>query len=68
LVFCDIDKKAQHFRKKYLKMKLISIDELTDEIVGKKGTPHRDLFEYELKMNIIGDIIKEIRENKKITK
>jgi len=49
-------------------MKLISIDELTDEIVGKKGTPDRDLFEYELQMDIIGDIIKEIRENKKMTK
>ena len=48
-------------------MKLTSIDELTDEIVGKKGTPERDIFEYDLRMDIIGTIIKEARKKRKMT-
>lgn len=49
-------------------MKLISIDKFTDKIIGKEGTPERDLFEYELQMDIIGDIIKEARKKKQLTK
>lgn len=48
-------------------MKLTSIDQLTDEIVGKKGTPDRDEFEYELRMDILGTIIKEARKKRKLT-
>jgi DNA-binding XRE family transcriptional regulator len=48
-------------------MKLTSIDQLTDEIVGKKGTPERDEFEYELRMDILGTIIKEARKKRKLT-
>lgn len=48
-------------------MKLTSIDELTDEIVGKRGTPERDIFEYDLRMDIIGTMIKEARIKQKMT-
>lgn len=48
-------------------MKLTSIDELTDEIVGKKGTAKRDIFEYDLRMDIIGTMIKDARIKKKMT-
>ncbi len=48
-------------------MKLTSIDQLTDEIVGKKGTPARDVFEYDLRMDIIGTMIKDARKKRKMT-
>lgn len=48
-------------------MKLTSIDDLTDEIIGKKGTIKRDIFEYDLRMDIIGTMIKDARINKKMT-
>ncbi|MCB0647253.1 MAG: helix-turn-helix transcriptional regulator [Saprospiraceae bacterium] len=48
-------------------MKLTSIDELTDEIVGKKGTVERDIFEYDLRMDIIGTLIKEARIKQNLT-
>ena len=48
-------------------MKLTTIDELTDEIIGKKGSPERNAFEYDLKMDIIGTIIKETRLKQKMS-
>jgi DNA-binding XRE family transcriptional regulator len=48
-------------------MKLTSIDDLTDEIVGKKGTAQRDIFEYDLRMDIIGTMIKDARIKQNMT-
>lgn len=48
-------------------MKLTSIDELTNEIVGKKGTVERDIFEYNLRMDVIGTLIKEARIKQNLT-
>ena len=48
-------------------MKLTSIDDLTDEIVGKKGTTERDVFEYDLRMDIVGTMIKDARIKQKMT-
>ncbi len=48
-------------------MKLTSIDKLTDEIVGKKGTPERDIFEYDLRMDIVGTMIKDARIKRNMT-
>jgi len=48
-------------------MKLTSIEKLTDEIVGKKGTPDRDIFEYDLRMDIIGTMIRDARIKRSMT-
>ena len=48
-------------------MKLTSIDELTDKIVGKQGTEERDIFEYDLQVDIIGTIIREARQKRNMT-
>lgn len=48
-------------------MKLTSIDKLTDEIVGEKGTPDRDIFEYDLRMDIIGTMIRDARIKRSMT-
>ncbi len=49
------------------KMKLKSIDDLTEELFGKRGTPSREKFEYELRMDILGSMIKEARKRKKLS-
>ena len=48
-------------------MKTYSLDEVTDSIIGKKGTPEREKFEYELQMDLIGKAIKESRKERKLT-
>jgi HTH-type transcriptional regulator/antitoxin HipB len=48
-------------------MKTYSLDEVTDEFVGKRGTQNRDVFENELKLELIGQNIKQIRKNRNLT-
>lgn len=48
-------------------MKLTPISELTDQIVGAKGTPTRDQFEHELKMEVLSQMIKEARKSQNLT-
>ncbi len=48
-------------------MKLTSIDELTDEIVGKRGTENRNQFEYELELGVLGHLIREARKKQNLT-
>ncbi len=48
-------------------MKTHSLDEITDKFVGKKGTQNRDAFENELKLELIGQKIKQIRKNRNLT-
>jgi len=48
-------------------MKAYKLEELTDTYVGKKGTPERNQFEFELKLDILGDMIKKARKEKKLT-
>jgi HTH-type transcriptional regulator / antitoxin HipB len=48
-------------------MKTYTLDEVQNKIIGKKGTPHRDKFEYELRMALIGKAIKETRQERKLT-
>lgn len=48
-------------------MKTYSLEELTDKHVGKKGTPKRDIFEYELRMDLLGQAIKDARKERHLT-
>ena len=48
-------------------MKTYTLDEVTDTYIGKKGTPERDLFENELRLDIIGQVIKQARKERKLT-
>ena len=49
------------------KLKLYSLDEITDEFIGKPGTPRRDAFEYELRLDVIGEAIKQARKERHLT-
>jgi DNA-binding XRE family transcriptional regulator len=48
-------------------MKTYTLDEVQDELIGKTGTPKRDLFEYELQMDLIGNAIKQTRQERNLT-
>ncbi|CAD5293460.1 MULTISPECIES: helix-turn-helix domain-containing protein [unclassified Imperialibacter] len=48
-------------------MKTYTLEELTDKHVGKKGTPNREAFEYELRMDLLGQAIKDARKERHLT-
>ena len=48
-------------------MKTYTLDEVQDKIIGKKGTQNRDKFEYDLQMDLIGQAIKETRQERQLT-
>ena len=48
-------------------MKTYSLEEVTDEYVGKPGTPERDAFEQELRLDILGHTIRQLREDQNLT-
>jgi HTH-type transcriptional regulator/antitoxin HipB len=49
------------------KMKTVSLDTMIDKHIGKTGTPRRDAFEYELKLELLGNAIKETRLHHNLT-
>ena len=49
------------------KLKTYSLEEMKDKYVGKIGTKERDEYEYELKMEVIGRMIKKARQERKLT-
>lgn len=48
-------------------MKKYTLDEVKDEFLGKKGTPDRDKYEYDLKMEMLGELIKQTRKERNLT-
>lgn len=48
-------------------MKIYTLNEVQDELIGKIGTPERDSFEYELQMDLIGKAIKQTRKERNLT-
>ena len=48
-------------------MKTYTLDQVQDKLIGKAGTPERDIFEYELQMDLIGKAIKQTRQERHLT-
>jgi len=48
-------------------MKTTSLDTLLDKHIGKPGTEKREKFENELRLDIIGDTIRQLRKERKLT-
>ncbi len=48
-------------------MKTYTIDQVQDQLIGKKGTSNREIFELDLQMDLIGNAIKESRKERKMT-
>lgn len=49
------------------KIKTYSLDEIKDRYIGKKGSTSRENYEYELRMDILGQMIKKVRQERKLT-
>ncbi len=48
-------------------MKTYSLEELTDQYIGQRGTAKRELFEQELRLELIGEAIRKARKAKHLT-
>jgi HTH-type transcriptional regulator / antitoxin HipB len=48
-------------------MRKTTLAEMKDKYIGKEGTPERDSYEYELKMEVLGKMIKSARKERKMT-
>ncbi|MFN6062561.1 MAG: helix-turn-helix domain-containing protein [Bacteroidota bacterium] len=48
-------------------MKAHTLDQVQDKLIGKIVTPGRDIFEYELQMDLIGKAIKQTRQERHLT-
>ncbi len=48
-------------------MKTYSLDEITDKHIGKRGTPKREAFESELRLDLLGEAIKQARKERHLT-
>lgn len=49
------------------KMRTYSLEEVTDKYIGKKGTETRDAFENELRLDLLGEAIKQARKERNLT-
>ena len=49
------------------RLKRKSLDEMIDKHIGEEGTEKRDAFEEELRLDVLGQTIKKIREEKNLT-
>ena len=48
-------------------MKTYTLNQVQDKLIGKIGTPDRDIFESELQMDLIGKAIKQTRQERHLT-
>jgi plasmid maintenance system antidote protein VapI len=49
------------------KLKVYTLDQMKDKHIGLIGTEARDKFEYELRMELIGEMIKKARLERQMT-
>lgn len=49
------------------KLKAYSLSEMEDKYIGTKGTKGRDEYEYELRMDLLGRMIKTTRKERNLT-
>ena len=48
-------------------IKTYSLAELKDKYIGQAGTPEREEYEYELRMDVLGKMIKAARQERNLT-
>ncbi|MEI6455358.1 MAG: helix-turn-helix transcriptional regulator [bacterium] len=48
-------------------LKTYSLDEITDKHIGKRGTPKREAFENELRLDLLGEAIRQARKDRNLT-
>lgn len=53
--------------KKKSSLKIYTLEEVKDEIIGKRGTPVRERYEKKLQMELLRDHIKMLRKKRNLT-
>ena len=48
-------------------LKLYTLEELTVKHIGKRGSPVREAFEYELRIDLLGEAIRQARLKRNLT-
>lgn len=59
--------KANKDKASKTRLKSYSLSEMKDKYIGKKGTAARDMYEYELSMDLLGHMIKKARMERQLT-
>ena len=59
--------RKRSIRKEKKSLKTISLDEITNKYIGKHGTAKRDTFEQELRLDLLGEAIKQARKERHLT-
>lgn len=49
------------------KLRIYTLDEAKDKHLGKIGTDKRDKYEYELRLDLLGEMIKQARKERNLT-
>jgi DNA-binding XRE family transcriptional regulator len=49
------------------KIKSYTLDEMKDKFIGKRENPVREKYEYELRMDLLGQMIKTTRKERNLT-
>ena len=48
-------------------MKMMTLEEMKNKDIGEIGTPKRDKYEFDLRMELLGEMIKSVRKERKLT-
>ena len=54
-------------KNKEKKLKTYTLDKIKDEMIGKRGTTARDAYEFELNLELLGEIIRVTRQRRNLT-
>lgn len=49
------------------KLRIYTLDEAKDKHLGKEGSDKRDKYEYELRLDLLGEMIKHARQERHLT-
>lgn len=48
-------------------MRMMTLEQMKDKDLGRIGTPGRDKYEFDLRMDLLGEMIKAVRKERKLT-
>jgi len=49
------------------RLRIYTLDEVIDKHIGKTGTAKRDQFDYELRIDLLGEMIRQTRKERQLT-
>ena len=49
------------------KTKMMTLDQMKDKHIGEIGTEDRDKYEFDLRIEVLGDLIKSVRKERNLT-